>query len=133
MSGFTLQIQDATQTRDIDDVRSFVGSDASGSFGLLPGHARLITTLRFGLARFRVGDGGWQYLAVPGAVLYFAGTRLWIGTRRYLLDDDYGRISRVLGEQLAAEEQELHSTKDSLRRMEEALLRRLWQLGQAGG
>jgi F-type H+-transporting ATPase subunit epsilon len=130
MSGFTLELQDTGQTQRIADVCSFVGEDASGSFGLLPGHARFMTTLAFGLARFRVQQGDWQYLAMPGAVLYFSGQRLWIGTRRYLLDSDYTRVSALLRDQLLAEEQTLHDTKSSLRRMEEELLRRLWQLGQ---
>ncbi len=132
MSGFTLEIQDATQAQRIAGVHSFVGEDASGSFGLQAGHARFMTTLSFGLARFRTSDGDWQYLAMPGAVVYFVDQRLWIGTRHYLLDNDYARISRLLREQLRAEEQALHSTKESLRRMEEELLRRLWQLGQPG-
>lgn len=133
MSGFTLELHDASRAQVIADVHSFVGEDASGSFGLQAGHARFMTTLTFGLARFRLARADWQYLAMPAAVLYFADQRLWIGTRRYLLDNDYGRISRLLDEQLRAEEQALHGTKVSLRRMEEELLRRLWQLGQQAG
>jgi len=133
MRGFTLELHDATHTQCIADVASFVGEDASGSFGLQSGHARFMTTLAFGLARFRLQRGEWQYLAMPGAVLYFSAGRLWIGTRRYLLDSDYMRISSLLQEQLLAEEQALHETKVSLRRMEEELLRRLWQLGLGGG
>ena len=133
MNGFTLEVHDAAHMQRIPDVSSFVGEDATGSFGLKAGHARFMTTLGFGLARFRVLQGDWQYLAMPGAVLYFSAQRLWIGTRRFLLDTDYARISRLLREQLLAEEQALRDTKDSLRRMEEELLRRLWQLGQGGG
>ena len=70
---------------------------------------------------------------MPGAVLTFTADLLWIGTRRLLLDSDYTRVSRLLQEQLLAEEQALLETKTSLRRMEEELLRRLWQLGQGMG
>jgi F-type H+-transporting ATPase subunit epsilon len=42
------------------------------------------------------------------------------------------RISTVLREKLLAEEAELTSVKESLHRMEEETLRRLWRLGQAG-
>jgi F-type H+-transporting ATPase subunit epsilon len=132
MNGFTLELQDASETRRIPGVLSFVGEDASGSFGLQAGHARFMTLLSFGLARFREDADDWQYLAMPGALLLFAEQRLWLGTRRYLLDRDYGRISRLLNEQLLAEEEALRNTKDSLRRMEDALLRRLWQFGQRG-
>jgi len=128
MMSFTLDLYDAGHAQRIADVVSFVGEDASGSFGLQSGHVRFMTTLTFGLARFRQQQGAWQYLAMPGGVLYFSSDRLWIGTRRYLLDSDYSRISGLLQEQLLAEEQTLHQTKVSLRRMEEELLRRLWQL-----
>lgn len=133
MTGFVLEVRDPARAETFDEVESFVGEDASGSFGLQARHARFMTVLSFGLARFRQAGGHWQYLAMPGGVLYFSGGRLWIGTRRYLLDSDYDRISSLLREQLLAEEQALHETKASLRRMEEALLRRLWQLGQEAG
>ena len=128
MKGFELEVRAAGQTLQVPGVISFIGEDASGSFGLQAGHARFMTLLEFGLARFRTTPSDWQYLALPGALLDFTGGRLWIGARRFLLDNDYARISRLLQAQLRVEEQALSETKTSLRRMEEALLRRLWQL-----
>ena len=55
-----------------------------------------MTTLVFGLARFRVGESAWQYLAVPGGVLYFQDDVLTLSTRRFLIDDDYQAISKTL-------------------------------------
>lgn len=130
MKSFSLRLQDATRSEEIAGVTSFVGEDASGSFGILAGHSRMLTALLIGLARFRVGEDAWQYLAVPGAVLYFQDNVLTVSTRRYLLDDDYMRISQALQQQLLMEEEQLHSMKDSLHRMEEAMLRRLWEMGR---
>ena len=132
MNSFTLDLNDATRAESIQGVTSFVGEDASGSFGIMAGHARTMTSLVIGLARFRVGDNDWQYLALPGAVLYFSEDVLTLSTRRYLLDDDYLRISQALQEQLLAEEQALQSMKDSLRKMEEEILKRLWTMGREG-
>jgi len=129
MNTFTLALHDSAQRLAFTDVYSFVGEDASGSFGLRAGHARFMTILSFGLARFRSPNGEWQFVAMPGATLYFHANRLWIGTRRFVLDHDYVRISRLLREQLLAEEQALQKTRSSLRQMEEELLRKLWQLG----
>ena len=128
MSAFTLVLRDTARSERIEGVTSFVGEDASGSFGILPRHARFMTVLNFGLARFRRGDAPWQYLALPGGLLYFLDNELRITTRSYLRDPDYGRISRLLEEEMAAEERNLHSVKESLRRMEEELMRRLWEL-----
>ncbi len=102
MNIFVLHLESATQYERIDNVVSFVGEDASGSFGILPGHARMTTLLEFGLARFRIADEDWQFLAVPGAVLYHRDNQLHVCTRHYLRGRDYERISTALREQLLA-------------------------------
>lgn len=130
MNSFNLQILATEQQHQVPDVTSFIGEDRSGSFGILAQHQRLMTSLVFGLARFRSGDAPWQYLAVPGALLYFADNRLQICTRRFLIDSDYDRISSRLQEQLVAEEEHMRSLKDSVHQMEEQILRRLWELGR---
>ncbi|WKE64221.1 F0F1 ATP synthase subunit epsilon [Gallaecimonas kandeliae] len=130
MKGFELRLLDTGGTRTITGVSRFVGEDGSGSFGILPGHGRFMASLVMGLARFRVQEGGWQYLALPGALLYFQGGRLTLVSRHYLLDDDYNRISEALARQLLAEEEKLHGIKESLERMEEALMKRLWEMGR---
>lgn len=132
MRTFVLHLQDATRHERIERVSSFVGEDDSGSFGLLAGHARFMTSLIFGLARFCIEGGAWQYLAVPGALLYFVDNELTISTRRYLRDADYERISTALSEQLLAEEENLRGMKEQLRRMEQEMLRRLWQMRHPG-
>lgn len=125
MTTFNLHLQSATQYEVIEDVVSFVGEDGSGSFGIQAGHARVMASLRFGLARYRCGDQPWQYLALPGALLYFVDNQLYLNTRRYVRDDDYARIDAALREQLQREETGLQRIKESLRRMEEEMFKRL--------
>ena len=125
MNAFVLHLQSATQYDAIDGVTSFVGEDETGSFGIQAGHARMMASLRFGLARYRCGEQPWQYLALPGALLYFVDNQLFINTRHYVRDDDYSRINSVLREQLRTEEAGLRRIKDSLRRMEEEMLKRM--------
>ncbi|QSA98702.1 F0F1 ATP synthase subunit epsilon [Methylococcus sp. EFPC2] len=132
MKTFTLQLRDATHAETVADVEAFVGQDASGSFSIWAGHARFLTVLVFGLARYRRVDGLWHYLAVPGAVVYFCDNALRLDTRRYLIDDDYERVSRRLTDELLAEERQLETMKAHLRRMEDEFLKRLWQIGQQG-
>jgi F-type H+-transporting ATPase subunit epsilon len=133
VNAFTLKLQDATRFEEINNVTSFVGEDVSGSFGILAGHARMMTTLIIGLARFRIGENDWQYLAVPGAVLYFHDNVLTLSTRRYVLDNDYMRISQTLKQQLLEEEENLYAMKKSLRNMEEEVLKRLWEMYRREG
>jgi len=132
MKTFTLILQDATHTEHYESVSSFVGEDTSGSFGILPDHARFMTSMVMGLARFRVGEQDWLYIATPGALLYFHNNQLTLSTRHFFIDADYMAISTALAEQLLEEESQLHSQKQSLRRMEEEVLKRLWDAGRRG-
>jgi F-type H+-transporting ATPase subunit epsilon len=132
MKTFRLVLHDAARSEQIEEVTSFVGEDMSGSFGILAGHARMMTSLIIGLARFRVGEDSWKYLALPGAVLYFHDNVLTLSTRRYLVDADYMRISQALEQQLVAEEEQLHTMKESLHHMEEEVLKRLWEMSRMG-
>lgn len=127
MKSFTLYLQSAAKYEKLGDVTSFVGEDDSGSFGILPGHARMMTVLLYGLARFKQ-DGKWIYLAFPGGVLYFVDDALYLTTRRYFMDPSYQRISAALLDELLAEEESLKSVKENIYRLEQEMLRRLWQI-----
>ena len=131
MMGFTMHVQSATQYEHIEGVTSFVGEDESGSFGIRARHARMMTALSYGLARYQLQDGSWRYLAFPQAILYFVDNALYISTRRFLHDADYQRISAGLLEQLLKEEEGLRTIKESLLRLEQGMFRRLWQMGRA--
>ena len=133
MKTFSLIIQDATHAEKIDGLSSFVGEDMSGSFGILANHARMMTTLVMGLARYRIANEPWQYLAQPGAVLYFQNNLLTISTRHYFHDENYMQISDDLQQKLLAEEEELHSVKHSLQHMEKEILKHMWELRRHQG
>jgi len=88
--------------------------------------------LRFGLARFRIADLPWEYLAVPGALVYFVNGQLYLSTRRYLRGGDYESLSAVLRRELRVEEEALREVKQSMRRLEEEMFKRLWKIGRSG-
>ena len=132
MTLLVLHLEGATQYERIDNVVSFVAEDDSGSFGILPGHARMMTVLATGLARFRTADAGWEYIAVPGALLYCRDNALRLCARRYLRDADYERIGTALREQLLAEERALGKIRERLRRLEEEMLKRIWEMRRHG-
>lgn len=130
MNGFVVLLQSATQSERLEQVVSFVGEDASGSFGLMKGHGRFVTSLVFGMARVKYLDGRREYLALPEAVAYFDCDVLTLSSRRYLRDADYSRISRRLRDELVQEETKLAELKHSLEQMERAMMMRLWRLGR---
>lgn len=128
MNSFVLHLESATQYERIEGVTSFVGQDASGGFGILAGHERMMSLLTFGLARFRVREGAWQYLALPGALIYFLENQLFLSTRRYLSGGDYEAVRTALRKQFLAEERQLGEMKRGLQRLEEEMFRRLLEI-----
>ena len=128
MTAFTLHLQSGTQYAKLEDVESFVARDASGAFGLLARHERMMTALGFGLARIRTTSGAWRYVALPGGFAYFADGELYVCTRRFVLGDDYRTVAAAVQETLRAEEQALTSLKQSVDRLEHEMMRRLWRL-----
>lgn len=132
MNSITVLLQDVTHRQQYVDVISFVGEDKSGHFGILPNHLRFMTSLVMGLCRFKVQQDGWLYIATAGALLYFHDNQLILTSRHFLIDSDYQRISDALAEQIFAEEVRLQGQKQSLRQMEEEVLKRLWDLRRSG-
>jgi F-type H+-transporting ATPase subunit epsilon len=130
MKYFTITIRSTQQTDDINNVFSFVGEDDSGSFGILAGHARIMTSLVTGLARFKVKNEPWQYLAMPGAILYFVDNKLTLITRRYLKSANYEKLASGLREILLIEEEQLIDMKENILRLEKEMLKRLREITQ---
>ena len=130
MSSFSVHLLAANHSERIEGVTSFVGTDKSGSFGLLPGHERFMTVLDFGLARVRCAGDRWEYLGFPGGLLYFLDNECRISTRRYLRDTDVTRIAQSLTRELLEEEQALDETRHKLHRLEAEMLKRLAELGR---
>ena len=128
MKTFTMHLESTTQYERVENIISFVAEDESGRFGVLAGHARMMTLLTFGLARFRMLNQDWEYLALPGALAYFVDGQLHLSTRHYLRGRDYEGISTALQQELVVEENNLQVVKQSLHRLEEEMFKRLWEL-----
>ncbi|WPP44496.1 F0F1 ATP synthase subunit epsilon [Pseudomonas sp. AN-1] len=70
---------------DLADVVALRGEDASGSFGLLPGHVDYLTVLRSSVLRWRRAGGELGFCAVRGGVLSLAGGELRVACREGIL------------------------------------------------
>jgi F-type H+-transporting ATPase subunit epsilon len=78
---------------DHGDVASVRAEDATGSFGILPGHADLITVLIPSVVAWRHVDGRFGWCAVRRGVLSVRqGREVAIATRQAQLDDDIARL-----------------------------------------
>ena len=127
MNTFRIHLMSMTRSEWISDVVRFSGRDVAGSFGILANASRRITVLSFGLARFQTLSG-MEYLALPGGVLYFVGNELQISTTSYVRSSGLEEISTALDVQLRKEETELHEIKLSLHRLDEQIMKLMYEL-----
>jgi F-type H+-transporting ATPase subunit epsilon len=78
---------------DADDVVAVRAEDASGRFGILDGHADLLTALAVSVLSWRRRDGGEGHCAVRGGVLTVSGgERVSVATREAVVADDLDRL-----------------------------------------
>lgn len=70
MTGIMLTITTPLQTAVAEDgVASLRADDASGGFGIRPGHVDFLTVIAAGVVRWRGRAGPWRYCAVRGGVM----------------------------------------------------------------
>lgn len=101
-----------------DGVRSLRARDDSGSFGILPGHADLLTVLPVSVLAWRDEAGGEHYAALRGGVLEVRdGQEIAVACREAVCGDDLDRLeAEVLAgyERRQEEERAAHSDAQRL-------------------
>lgn len=79
------------------EVRSVRAEDASGSFGLLPGHADFLTVLEVSVVSWHDADGTPGYCAVRNGVLTVTGGRdVAVATREGHVGDDLAALEETV-------------------------------------
>jgi F-type H+-transporting ATPase subunit epsilon len=93
-----------TVVADHADIVSVRAEDASGSFGILPGHADLLTVLTPSVVAWRHVDGRMGWCAVRRGVLTVRGGRqVAIATRQAQLGDDLDELEHAVVARFRAE------------------------------
>jgi F-type H+-transporting ATPase subunit epsilon len=99
-----LLISDPTTVVVDTDVASVRAEDASGSFGILPGHADLLTVLTPSVVAWRDAEGRTAWCAVRRGVLTVRGGRqVAIATRQAQLGDDLDELEHAVVARFRAE------------------------------
>lgn len=82
---------------DESNVSSLRAEDDSGGFGILAGHADLLTALNISIVSWHGVDGRIRYCAVRRGVLSVTGgAEIAIATREAIAGDDLGRLEQVV-------------------------------------
>jgi len=101
----TTPAQILVQSNDVVAVRA---EDQSGSFGILPGHADLLTVLVPSVLRWRTADGAPRFCAVRGGVFTVSSGRgVAVACREGVLgdslDDLESKVRAVRAQQIEAD------------------------------
>lgn len=131
----TMTLLEGHRTVAFDDVISLVASDATGQFGIAPGHADFVTVVEPGMFRYRrASTRDWTYAAGLGGLFACeraaAGTVVRIVSGRFLFGDQPEALQAQLDALLEREHALLLSTRESRTQLDLALVRRLQQLAK---
>lgn len=132
----TLTLLDGASSKRIEGLASIVAADASGQFGLQPGHVALVTVLEPGLFRYRrAQQDTWIYAACVGGLLSCATspegpTQVRIVSRRFLQGEQPEVLQTQLDQLLESESVLRLSTRESRERLDLAFYKRMQQLAQ---
>jgi len=119
---------------DADAVRALRAEDATGSFGILSGHADFLTSLTIGVVSWRGADDTAHYCAVRRGVLSVTGGReIAIATREAVTGDSLATLDEtVLARFRADTETERAERVDSTRLQLNAIRRIVSHLRASG-
>ncbi|PHP21602.1 MULTISPECIES: F0F1 ATP synthase subunit epsilon [Sphingobium] len=128
-----LRITDPTAIVIDRDVASVRAEDASGSFGILAGHADLVTALEISVVSWREPDGRPGFCAVRNGILTVSdGTRVDIATRETHLGDDLEELEAIVRAGYRTRIEAERSSRTASARLRMQAIRRMVEALQGG-
>jgi F-type H+-transporting ATPase subunit epsilon len=100
-------------------------ADASGQFGLRPGHEAFLTVLVPGILSVVRDDGRECFVAVDGGLLRVEGRRVTVVTRDAVTAEDLDDVARAAQAMLQERRQKEHTARAEFTELEASLLRQL--------
>jgi len=107
-------------------VMSIRAEDASGGFGIQPGHADFLTALGASVLRWRKKEGPWFYCALKGGVLRVrGGNRVEIACRMAVPGEDLPSLQALVRQKAEAADDDARRARGEQTRLHAAAIRRL--------
>jgi F-type H+-transporting ATPase subunit epsilon len=100
-------------------------ADASGRFGLLPGHEAFLTLLAPCVLTVREEGGGERYVAADGGVLLLEGGRASVLTREAVVAGRLEEVADAAAAMLAARRRQEQAARAEFAELQLSLLREL--------
>lgn len=109
---------------------SLQAEDASGRFGLLPGHQAFLTLLSPCVLLYREENAQEHFAAVDGGVMLLEGEQLSIVAREAVVADRLEEVAAAAGAMIRARQTEERSARAEFAELQIALLRELGKVEQ---
>ena len=106
-------------------LRHLRAEDASGAFGIWPGHADLLTALAVSVISWRTADGREGHCAVRGGVLTIRGGQVAVATREAVPGDDLHTLESDVLARFRRNAEEEGKARSGARRMHLAAVRHI--------
>lgn len=106
-------------------VVSLQAADASGRFGIWPGHERFLTVLVPCVLRYRVADGPEMFAAVDGGVLILENGLISVATRDAVIAERLDLVADKAAAMLDARKEKEQTARAGFAELEISLLREL--------
>ena len=111
---------------DEDGILALRAEDASGSFGILPGHAEFLTSLAISVVDWKRTDGSRHYCAVRrGMLSVTSGRTIAIATREAVPGEDLLNLHEVVLSRFRANQETERAEHISSTRMQLAAIRQI--------
>lgn len=111
---------------DEPDIMMLQAEDASGGFGILPGHAEFLTALAISVVRWAKADGKRHFCAVRHGVLAVTPARdVEIATREAFLGEDVGTLDETVLAGFRADAEAERTTRADNTRLQLAAIREI--------
>jgi F-type H+-transporting ATPase subunit epsilon len=118
---------------DAEDVHSLRAEDATGHFGILPGHADFLTVLDTSVITWRDPSGGEHFVAVRGGILTVQGGRsVEVVSRAAVAHDDLRVLRETVLTRLQEAAREEAEERVRAAKLHLALVRQLTKYLRAG-
>lgn len=128
-----LRIADPISIAVDRDVLAVRAEDASGSFGILAGHANLVTALEISIVSWREMDGRQAFCAVRNGVLTVSnGRHIDIATREAHVGDTLEELETVVLTRYRAHREAERGSRTASARMRMLAIRRMVEALQGG-
>lgn len=117
-----------------DSVASLRAEDASGDFGILPGHADFLTAMDAGVMRWRKDEGPWRFCALRGGVFTVtAGREVRVACREAIVCDDLETLQARVAQARIEAQDAMRRARSHGTRLHARAIRQLMRELSSGG